>query len=186
MTDANKIVSSQEAWIMTFLQLAEKRYSVKSFKDQKVEEDKLQKILLAGKLAPTAKNNQPQKIYIIQSEEGLKKINELSPCIYGAKTVFLLGYDSTLEWNSIFEEGVHSGVEDISIVATHMMLEAADLGVGTCWVNYFPNTKTRDAFNLPETFVPVLLMPVGYPDEKGIPLLNHTKFRDDSEMIEYL
>ena len=171
---------------MTFLQLAEKRYSVKSFKDQKVEEDKLQKILLAGKLAPTAKNNQPQKIYIIQSEEGLKKINELSPCIYGAKTVFLLGYDSTLEWNSIFEEGVHSGVEDISIVATHMMLEAADLGVGTCWVNYFPNTKTRDAFNLPETFVPVLLMPVGYPDEKGIPLPNHTKFRDDSEMIKYL
>ena len=57
-------------------------------------------------------------------------INELSPCIYGAKTVLLLGYDNTLEWNSIFEEGVHSGVVDISIVATHMLLEAADLGVG--------------------------------------------------------
>lgn len=171
---------------MTFTELAEKRYSVKSFSNRPVEEEKLNAIIHAGMLAPTAKNNQPQKIYVLRSEEALKKINELSPCIYGAPVVFLLGYDKTQEWNSQFEEGVHSGVEDISIVATHMMLEAADIGVGTCWVNYFPNTKTRDAFGLPETFVPVLLMPVGYADEKGVPLPNHTKSKEVSETVEYL
>ena len=171
---------------MTFLELAEKRYSVKSFSDRPVEDEKIRQILKAGMVAPTAKNNQPQKIYMIRKQESLDKINALSPCIYGAKLVFLIGYDRSLEWNNPWEEGIHSGVEDASIVATHMMLEAADLDVGTCWVNMFPNTKVREAFNLPDNFVPVLLMPVGYPSEKGVPLPTHHSYRDESEMIEEL
>lgn len=171
---------------MDFLELAEKRYSVKNFTDKPVEEDKIRKILKAGMLAPTAKNNQPQKIYILKSQKALEMINTLSPCIYGAKTVFLIGYDRNLEWNNPEENGIHSGVEDASIVATHMMLEAADLGVGTCWVNMFPNTRTRKTFGLPDSCVPVLLMPVGYPSEKGVPLPTHHSYRDESEMIEEL
>ena len=99
---------------MDFLELAEKRYSVKNFTDKPVEEDKIRKILKAGMLAPTAKNNQPQKIYILKSQKALEMINTLSPCIYGAKTVFLIGYDRNLEWNNPEENGIHSGVEDAS------------------------------------------------------------------------
>lgn len=171
---------------MEFIELARKRYSCKSFTDKTVEKEKIEKILEAGMLAPTAKNNQPQKIYILKSKEALEKINALCPCIYGAQIVFLIGYDKNLEWNNPSEEGVHSGVEDASIVATHMMLEATDLGIGSCWVNMFPNTKVKEEFNLPECFVPVLLMPVGYPTDKGIPLPPHTSYRDEKKIIESL
>ena len=129
-----------------FLDLAKERYSVRKFTDKPIEKDKLEKILEAAKVAPTAKNLQPVKIYVIQSEEALEKINSLTRCIFGAKTVFLIAYDKEKEWHNPLEEGVKSGQEDASIVATHMMMEAADLGIGTCWVNFFPNTETAKAF----------------------------------------
>ena len=76
-----------------FLNLAKERYSVRKFTDKPIEKDKLEKILEAAKVAPTAKNLQPVKIYVLQSEEALEKINSLTRCIFGAKTVFLIAYD---------------------------------------------------------------------------------------------
>ena len=169
-----------------FLDLAKERYSVRKFTDKPIEKDKLEKILEAAKVAPTAKNLQPVKIYVIQSEEALEKINGLTRCIFGAKTVFLIAYDKEKEWHNPLEEGVKSGQEDASIVATHMMMEAADLGIGTCWVNFFPNTETAKAFGLSDNLVPVLLMPAGYADPDCKPSPRHTEYPEWDNMVEWL
>lgn len=75
---------------MDFLELVKNRYSCKKFDDKKIEREKLDRILEAGRLAPTAKNFQEQRVYVIESEEGLKKIDDLTPCRYGARTVLML------------------------------------------------------------------------------------------------
>ena len=151
---------------MEFLELAKKRFSVRDYEDKQIEKEVLDKIIEAGYIAPTAKNNQCARVYVIQSEEGLAKIRSLSRC---AK-----------------EEGVSSGQQDASIVACHMMLEAADLGVGSVWVDVFPNTLTAKEFNLPESVKPVCLMPMGYAKEGVVPSPMHTDLRPINEMVKYL
>lgn len=100
---------------MTFLELANKRYSARKYKDQPIEKEKLDQVLEAGRIAPTAKNNQPVKIYVLQSKKALEKISTLTPCTFNAPCVLMFAYDETLEWTNPDEEGIHSGVEDCSI-----------------------------------------------------------------------
>jgi len=172
---------------MDFLELAKARYSCRCFTEQQVEDEKIERLIEAARIAPTAKNIQPQKIYILRSEDALAKINELCPCIYGASTVFLFAYDEDKQWRNDLDDKAFSGQQDCAIVATHVMLEAQQLGLASCWVCHFPNSKTEMAFNLPENERAVLLMPVGYADEeKGGPGPNHKKFRDDVEMVRVL
>ncbi|MCQ2486709.1 MAG: nitroreductase family protein [Clostridia bacterium] len=172
---------------MSFLELAKTRYSVRSFTDEPVKPEDLAKILEAGKVAPTAKNQQPQKIYVLQSEDALEKINETSHCIYGAKTVLMVCKDTTREWDNPLEEGHKSGDQDIAIVATHMMMEAWELGVGSCWVCYFVPQKCKDLFNLPENEEPVMLLPMGYPSENAAPREEtHSVYREDDDMVTYI
>ncbi len=154
---------------MTFQQLANKRYSSRKYKQQPIEEEKLTQVLEVARCAPTAKNNQPIQIYILQSEEALSKIRSITPCAFNAPTVLMLAYDETQEWTNPQEEGIHSGVEDCSIVATHIMLEATDIGLATCWVNLFPNTKTAQAFNLHKTLNQYYLC------QLVIQMMNHLK-----------
>jgi len=171
---------------MDFLTLARERYSVRAFSDKPIEPEKMERILEAGRLAPTACNNQPQRIYVLKSQEALTKINSLSRCIFGAPVVLLFAYDTAREWNSPLEAGIHAGDQDVSIVATHMMLEAWELGIGSCWVNLFPNTKTAEAFGLPDTVRPVLLMPIGYAAEGAKPAPRHFQSKDLTELVTEL
>lgn len=171
---------------MEFRELVGRRYSVKKFSDRPVEAEKLNEILEAGRLAPTAKNSQPQRIYVLQSAEAIKKMEELSPCVYGAKTVLLFAYNENEEFRNPLEKGIHSGVEDVSIVATHVMLRAADIGLGTCWCNFFPNSRTAQAFGLPPDEKAVLFMPVGYAAPDAAPLPPHSSRKPLSETVKYL
>lgn len=171
---------------MNFIDLAKERYSVREFKEVAVEKEKLNKILEAGNIAPTAKNLQPQRIYVLESEESLKKLDELTHCRYKAKTVLLFTYDTNEEWTNPLEEGIHSGVEDVSIVATHIMLMAKELGLDTCWCNYFPNTKLEEALNIQKNEKSVLLMPIGYASENAKPSPMHTKKKLIEETVKYI
>ena len=171
---------------MDFMELAKKRYSVRKYSDKPLDDETLKLITDSALIAPTAKNDQAFKVYVIKSKEALEKINELSPCIFGANVVILVCADKTREYHNRLEEGVTSGTEDASIVATHMMLRAAELGVGSCWVNVFPNSKTAEVFSLPEGIFPVLLMPIGYPAEDSEPSERHSLSRPEAELIETL
>lgn len=160
---------------MDFTELAQARYSVRKFSDKAVEPEVLKRILEAGLLAPTAKNNQPQRIYVLQSEEALHKLDSLTHCRYGAGTVLLFTYNTEEDWKNPLEEGIHSGVEDVSITATYIMLRAIELGVYTTWCNYFANSKLEQTFALPENEKVVLIMPIGYPAEGVTPTPAHTE-----------
>ena len=122
---------------MDFLELAAERYSVRSYSDKPVEQEKIDRILKAAQLAPTAVNFQPQMIYVLKSETAMAKINRLCRCIYGAPLVFLICSDERKTWKSQTERGYSSGEMDCSIVCTHMMLEAWEQGLGSVWVRLF-------------------------------------------------
>ena len=169
-----------------FMELAKARFSTRRFSSRELEQDKLDKILEAGRIAPTGANKQPQKIYVIRSKENIAKLNELTPCIYGAPQALLVAYDDTLDWKNPMETEFHTGEVDTAIVATHMMLEAYELGVDSCWVAHFPPKKTAEVFNLPKNIHPVLLMPLGYKDAAYRPAPNHEQYRDMAEMVTEL
>lgn len=172
---------------MDFLELAKSRYSVRKFDDREIEQEKLDRIFEAGNVAPTGCNYQPQRIYVVKSEEKLAKLNELSRCIFGAKTVLVFTYNSDEEWKNPLENGVHSGVQDVSIVASHIMLAAWELGIGTCWVNYFANSKLEKELALPENEKAVLLMPMGYPSADSVPLEKmHSVYKNIGETVKYI
>lgn len=171
---------------MNFMDLAQARFSVREYSDRPVEKEKLERILEAGRMAPTAKNQQPQKIYVLQSENALKKLSTLTHCAYGAKTVLLFTYNQEQDWKNPLEDGVHSGVEDVSIVATYIMLQAIELGVYTTWCNYFSNSELEKAFQLPENEKSVLIMPIGYKADNAEPAPAHTASKESGEIVCYL
>ena len=147
---------------MELANVLRERFSVRKYKDAPIPEARLNTILEAGRIAPTAANYQCQRVYVLKSPEAIRKIRGLTKCAFNAPVVLMIGYDKDEQWKNPFEDGVTSGEQDASIVATHMMLKAWDLGIGSCWVDYFPPTETAKAFDLPESFKPVLLLPLGY------------------------
>ena len=170
---------------MEFKEVIRKRYSCKKYSDRQVEKEKLEAILEAGRLAPTAKNLQEQHVYVVQSPEILKKIDALTPCRYGAPTVLVVAFDK----NNVFTypgEKRDSGVEDASIVATHMILAAADEGVDSCWLNFLDPEKVADALGLPENEEVLMLLDLGYAAEGAGPLPNHDSRKALTETVSYI
>ncbi len=169
---------------MDFLTLAKARYSCKKFSDQPVEKEKLEQTLEAGRLAPTAKNNQPQHIYVLSSKESLELVDKITPCRYGAPVVLAVAHDK----NNVFEYpggAYNSGAEDAAIVATHLVLGAKDVGLDTCWLNFFDPDKAKELLGLPENEAVTILIDVGYPDTAAKPLPNHESRKPLSETVTY-
>lgn len=171
---------------MNFTELSKNRFTVREFSTRPLEKEKLDELLAVAMLAPTAKNFQPFKIYVLQSDEALKKLDTLTPCRYGATTVLVLTYDRHEEWNNPYEDGVHSGVEDVSIVATHIMLKAAELGVDSAWCNMFPNTSLEIAFDIPENERSVLFMDLGYRADGAKMSPNHENSKKLEDVVKYI
>ncbi len=170
---------------MEFYDAVRRRYSCKSYCDRPLEPEKLQTILETGRLAPTAKNLQEQRVYVLRSPEALAKVDAATRCRYGAGTVLAVAYDSTDVYT--YPGGKYrSGAEDAAIVATHMMLAAADLGVDSCWVNNFDPDLLAGALGLPETEKLLMLLDLGYAAEGAGPLPNHERRKDLSETVKML
>ncbi|MBR3631915.1 MAG: nitroreductase family protein [Elusimicrobiaceae bacterium] len=171
---------------MNFTELAKARYSVRQFSDRPVEPEKLNTVLEAARLAPTAKNLQPFHIYVVQSAEGMKKMRMLTPCHYDAPVVLIFTKDTQQEWRHPQLPDVVSGVEDVSIAATHAMFAASEQGLGTCWLNFFSPDEVSSAYNLPKNEVPVVLLPLGYATESCVPADRHTLRKQLTELVSYL
>lgn len=167
---------------MSFLKLAYDRYSVRKFQDRKVEKEFIHKILEAGRIAPTSANLQPQRILVIQNEEGLEKIKEATYYHFDAPLIFLICYDQAACWKNP-HTGHQSGEVDASIVTTHMMLEIADLGLGSTWVGSFDPRKLRNSFQFPENIIPIALLAIGYPSEHSSPHPNHDRRLEEWETV---
>lgn len=170
---------------MEFKEVVKARYSCKKFSPRQVEPEKLNAILEAGRLAPTAKNLQEQHIYVLQSAETLSKVDAVTPCRYGAPTVLVVAFDR----NNVFTYPGgkrDSGVEDATIVATHMILAAADQGVDSCWINFLDPEKTAEILGLPGQEEVLMVMDLGYATEGAGPLPNHSDRKPLAETVSYL
>lgn len=152
---------------MNFIDIAKKRYSVRSYMDKKVEAEKLEKILEAAHVAPTAANLQPVHLIAVQSEEGLEKIGKAAN-IYGAPLAIIVCADHNKAWVRPFDKK-QTGDIDASILTDHMMLQATELGLGTVWVCYFKPDVIKKEFELPDNLEPVNILFIGYPNEESVP-----------------
>ncbi len=171
---------------MNFMELAKARYSVRSFSSKKIEDEKLNKILEAARISPTAANQQPQKIYVLQSEEALRQINSVCQCIFGAPTVLLIAADETETWKNPFSKNYNTGDIDCSIVCTHLILQAWELGIGSCWVGYFDLAQVEKTFDLSDNEKLIAILPMGYPSEDSKPSSMHCSRKDLAQIVKYL
>ena len=170
---------------MEFTEVVTNRYSCKKYSNKPVPAEKLKAVLDTARLAPTAKNLQPQHIYVIQSAEGLAKIDEITPCRYGAQTVLMVAFDTENVFT--YPGGKRdSGIEDASIVATHLALAAANEGIDSCWINFFDPEEAAKAFKLPENEEVLMFLDLGFAAEDAGPLSNHSSRKPLSETVTYL
>ena len=170
---------------MEFTELCRARYSCKGFDGRAVAPEQLQAILAAGRLAPTAKNLQEQHIYVAQSPEALAKIDKATPCRYNAGTVLVVAFNK----NNVFTYpgGKRtSGVEDAAIVATHLVLAAANAGVDSCWLNFFDPDALAADLGLPEDEEILMLLDLGYAAPGTAPLPNHNSRKPIEETVSWL
>ncbi len=168
-----------------FIELAEARYSVRKFMDKPVSDEHIEAILHGGHVAPTGCNSQPQRIFVFKSAEAVAKVKECTRCHFDAPSFMLVCYHKDECWYRPYDKA-SSGPVDASIVCTHMMLRAWELGVGSCWVMHFKPDAFREKFNIPEEVVPVALLTLGYPAEDAVPMDLHSKVRPMEEVVTYL
>ncbi len=174
---------------MDFLELARQRYSERRFAPQPVEQEKLDRILEAGRIVPTAHNNQPQRIYVLQSAQALETLKSVTPFHYNAPLALLVCYDEQTVWYSERETlcaNYHTGEQDASIAATTMMYEAEALGVHSLWVRGFDSRAVMQAYQLPQAHRPVMILLLGYPGEDARPSRLHSLRMPLEDMVTRL
>ena len=178
--------NKEERTNMTFLELAEARFSVRKYAQTPVEQEKIDAILQAAKLAPTAKNLQPQYIYVLKIPEAIAKVNEVTSRAYKAPVVFVVCYDKNIAWQNPLNHDHTSGEMDASIVGTHMILAAAEQGLGSCWIEWFNPEELSKAFDIPDNLVPAFLIDCGYPAEGVAPSPMHFASKEIGEFVTEL
>ena len=150
---------------MDFIDLVNKRYSVRAYISTPIEKEKLSAILNAGRLAPTAKNLQPFQIIVIHTKGKKKKLLSIyqrdwfvqAPlviCLCGMKDIAWVRKDNRLYLDV-----------DVAIVMDHIILAATDLGLGTCFIASFDAGNASKVLSLPDNIEPILFTPLGYPDD---------------------
>ena len=152
---------------MDFLKLAEKRYSCRKCQDKPVEEEKINSLLKAAQLAPTAVNFQPQRILVLTDEDKIESLdtNKCTRYTFNAPLIMVVCYDTEKSWKRKFD-GEDEGIVDASIVTTHIMLEATALGLASTWVGSFNPAIAKSVLNIPDSYNVVALLPIGYPAEE--------------------
>lgn len=165
---------------MEFIDLAKKRYSVRKFSDKKVSRNDIDLILEAGRLAPTAVNYQPQRILVLDEEKDIEKLNECMKYHFNQTLAFVICYDKNISWKRKYDDK-DMGEVDASIVATHMMLQAASINIGSTWIGHFKENLVRDKFNVPSNYEIIAILVMGHIHEDCKPHELHNNRLDLSE-----
>lgn len=168
---------------MEFNDVIRKRTATRKFSNRKLSQEDIEKILEAGRLAPTAKNFQPQLIYVVISEEEIKKIDQVTPCRYNAQCCLLVCSDK----EKAFHKDEYSTFEiDATIVATHMILESANLNIDSTWIEAFDKNKVKEVFNLGDNIEPVCIINLGYKTDDCPENPMHNQRKNINETVKYL
>jgi nitroreductase len=148
---------------MEFSELIRTRYSVRAYKPDPVEDDKLEQILEAARLAPTAANRQPFRILVIHTEGRQDELGRIYRRGWFVDAPIILCACGVPAENWVRMDGKNYNDVDVTIAMDHLILAAANLGLGTCWVAAFDPEAAREVLNLPAGVEPVAFTPLGYP-----------------------
>lgn len=169
---------------MAFLDLAKDRWTCRRYSDKPVEQEKLDAVLEAARLAPTAKDIQPFHIWVVRSKEALSRLNQTTKCLYGAPVALIVAGDPANAY--VRADGKNYADIDASIVGTHIILEAADLGLGSTWIGAYDSPRLRELFPELEGYVDVALFAIGYPADDAKPAPRHTERKPMRELVTEL
>ena len=167
---------------MEFNTLIKNRYSCRAFSTRVVEQEKVDRILEAGRIAPTAVNKQPVHIWAVSKQETLGAIKGFTRSNYGAPLILVVGCCPADAWVRRYD-GKNGAEVDAAIVATHLMLAAENEGLATLWVGSFDPALLRD--NLPgaEGYDLVAMINVGYPAPESQPSAMHDVRKAMGELV---
>ncbi len=166
---------------MELLEIAKRRYSVRAYKQKPVEDEKLQQVLEAARLAPTAANRQSFQLIVIHTagkEEELRRIYP-RPWFVQAPIVICACVIPDQAW--VRRDGKNYCDVDVAIAMDHLILAAAGLGLGTCWIGAFDPIATREILGLPDEVQPIAFTPLGYPDDQP----KEKKRKSIGELVRY-
>ena len=154
---------------MQFSELVAKRYSVRAYKPDPVEDEKLQLVLEAARLAPTAANRQPFQFIVVHTAGRETELGRIyrSPWFVQAPIVICACALHGQGW--VRRDGRSYCDVDVAIAMDHLILAATDLGLGTCWIGAFDPVATREILGLPDDVEPVAFTPLGYPADEPRP-----------------
>lgn len=156
---------------MDFINLVNERYSVRKYSTQPVEKEKLDIILESARKAPSAVNFQPYKIFLVQSPE---KLDEVKSCyhrtwIQNVPVILVVVGLHQMAWKRGVDAKDSTDI-DAAILIDHIMMQATELELGTCWVCNFDVAKLRDTLQLKATEEPIAIIPIGYHENKEVPV----------------
>jgi nitroreductase len=168
---------------MTFLDLARRRYSVRAYRPDPVPEELLAAVLEAGRLAPTAANRQPIRIIVVHTasrESELRRIYDRAWFVEAPLVLCVCAVRAEAWRRTMYDGRSHADV-DAAIVMDHLVLAAADLGLGTCWIAAFDPAAAREVLGVPPEGEPMLFTPLGYPADVARP----KERRSLDELVRY-
>lgn len=164
---------------MDFLQMAKKRYSVRSYQPRQVEQEKLDRILEAARVAPTGANRQPHRLIVVREAGSLEKLKK-GANVYGAPLAIIVCADHGISWKRSYD-GKDIADIDAAIVTDHMMLQATELELGTLWICHFNPEAIRREFSIPVGLEPINILAIGYPAGEPMSPDRHEKLRQPVE-----
>lgn len=168
---------------MDFAELLHRRYSCRHYSDKSIEENLLAKVLEAARLAPTAANRQPFQIIVIKTENQGEELLKIYPKEWFIQPPLILCVccQPAIGWLRKKYDNESYAIVDAAIVVDHITLQAADLGLGTCWIGDFNPQMARDFLNLPDDVQPVAFTPLGYPLDQPVP----KKRKELKDLVRY-
>jgi nitroreductase len=166
---------------MEFAELIKKRYSVRAYKPDPVEEKKLRQVLDAMRLAPTAANRQPFQIIVIRTAGRQAELRRIYDRYWFVQAPLIICACGIPAQNWVRSDGKNYNDVDVTIAMDHLILAAADLGLGTCWIADFDPMAAREVLGLPEGVEPVVFSPLGYPADQP----RSKKRKALSELVRY-
>ena len=184
-SDVDQKITKYQYGSHAFMHILESRYSCHAFTNYPVPDSKLNMILEAGRLAPSAKNLQPTRIWVVRSEEALARLRTVHPC-YGAPVVLIVGCRNEEAWVRE-SDGVNAAKTDAAIVLTHLMLTATDAGLANMWIWDFNPKKVREALPELKEHGVYALLAIGYPAEiEGDPTELHSERKPLEQIVREL
>jgi nitroreductase len=167
---------------MDFSDIITRRYSVRAYRSDEVEQDKLQRILEAARLAPTAANRQPFQVFVIRTAGRKEELRRVYHREWFSQAPLVLCVCGLNDQAWVRGDGQSYLAVDAAIVMDHMILAAAELGLGTCWIANFSLAAAREMLRLPRGVEPLLFTPLGYAADQPAP----KERKPLAELVRYL